>query len=129
MTDENVEVSDQYYLVVCPDTGTPLVEPFSTLEELAARLTALKDSDVTVMLFCGRRLYVSQGDMKYLFDDGHAEPVPLFTVPQPGENAVWESVVRFGAEASAQGIALGTPADVTGTEEVAEEPEEEEEED
>ena len=125
MTKKNVKVADQYYLVVCPDTGTPEVEPFSTLEELAARLTALKDSDVTVMPFCGRRLYVSQGDMKYLFDDGHAEPVPLFTVPKPSKSAVWEGVVRFGAEASAQGIALGTPADVTATEE----PEEEEEED
>ena len=120
MTTEN----SLYYLVICPDTGPPSVDFYESLEELAAKLVSLKDADVTVMPFCGRRLYVSQGDMRYLLDEGHHDPVPLFTIPQPDENATWEGTARFGSDASAPGIALGTPADI-----VEEEPEEEEEED
>ena len=113
-----------YYLVTCPDTGSPSVDFYETLEELAAKLVELKDTDVTVMPFCGRRLYVSQGDMRYLLDDGHHDPIPLFTIPLPDDNSNWEGTVRFGADAPEPGIALGTPADI-----VEEDSDEEEEED
>jgi len=120
MTDEK----PLYYLVVCPDTGSPSVEFYESLEGLATKLIELKDAEVTVMPFCGRRLYVSQGDMRYLLDDGHHDPIPLFTVPLPDDDAGWEATARFGADTTEPGIALGTPADI-----VEEEPEEEEEED
>jgi hypothetical protein len=134
MTDEmdGVEVTGQerplYYLVVCPDTGEPIVEICQTLEDLAGRLIDFEDIDAHVMPFCGRRLYVSEGDMKYLLDEGHAEPIPLFTVPKPGENAKWNSIVRFGTDAISSMLALGTPADVVEEESVEEPLEEEEEE-
>ena len=124
MTDEmdGVEVTGQerplYYLVVCPDTGEPIVEICQTLEALAGRLVDFEDIDAHVMPFCGRRLYVSEGEMRYLLDEGHADPIPLFTVPQPDENAKWNSVVRFGADVTVPGIALGTPADVIEEDEV-----------
>lgn len=115
------KTADTYYLVIFSDIGAPSVETFETLAQMAAALVDLQDSDITVMPFCGRRLYVSQGDMKYLFDQGHGAPIPLFTVPQPDDDATWDSTARFGAEATAQVIALGTPADVTEPEEEAEE--------
>lgn len=136
MTDEmdGVEITGQerplYYLVVCPDTGAPIVETCQTLEELAERLISLEGVDAHVMPFCGRRLYVSEGDMQYLLDEGHAEPIPLFTVPQPDENAKWHSIVRIGTDTISSMLALGTPADVVEEEEVVvDESLEEEEED
>jgi hypothetical protein len=112
-----------YYLVVCPDTGSPSVEFYETLDGLATKLIELQDTEVTVMPFCGRRLYVSEGELRYLLDDGHADPIPLFTVPTPSDGD-WKGTVRFGADTPDPGIALGTPADI-----VEEESEEEEEED
>jgi len=115
------KTADTYYLVIFSDIGAPSVETFETLEQMADALVDLQGSDITVMPFCGRRLYVSQGDMKYLLDEGHGAPIPLFTIPQPDDDAVYDSTARFGAEATAQVIALGTPADVTEPEEETEE--------
>ena len=127
MTAQPTEENPLYYLVVIPDIGEPEVEALTTLQEVAARLIELEGTDVTVMPFCGRRLYISEGPMQFLYDEGYADAIPLFTVPNwHSEETRWSSQARLGSEEIKNDLLLGSPTDVS--EESADDVSEEEDE-
>jgi hypothetical protein len=70
-----------FHAAVLHADGSFGVESFPTLEELAARIKALIDKDVTVFAFSGDRLHVSKPPFRHLLIPG-GEPVPLFDMPQ-----------------------------------------------
>tara|TARA_Y100001973_G_C5204622_1_gene340537 strand:- start:1814 stop:2194 length:381 start_codon:yes stop_codon:yes gene_type:complete len=126
MTKPESNEAPLYYLVIYAETGNPAIESYTSIEEMAERLKTLINEDVTVLPFCGRRLYISEGSMKFLWDDGHSPPIPLFTVPTPDDSTEWSGLARFGNAEAAEDFTLGSPADVISDEEpaVEEEPEE-----
>lgn len=69
-----------FHAAVLQSDGTFAVESFATLEELAARIKALIDRDVTVFAFSGDRLHISKPPFRHLLVPG-AAPVPLFDLP------------------------------------------------
>jgi hypothetical protein len=69
-----------FHAAVLQSDGSFGVESFGTLEELATRLKALINQDVTVFAFTGDRLHVSKPPLRYLLVPGR-DPVPLFDVP------------------------------------------------
>ncbi len=70
-----------FHAAVLQTDGTFGVESFSRLEDLAARIKALIDKDVTVFAFSGDRLHISKPPFRHLLVPG-AEPVALFDLPQ-----------------------------------------------
>jgi hypothetical protein len=66
------------HAVILNSDGDITVESFSTVQELAVRLKALIDRDVSVFPFVGQRLFISKPPMRYLMTpDGN---VPLFDI-------------------------------------------------
>lgn len=70
-----------FHAAILTSEGSFVVESFPTLEQLAARLRALIDADVTVFAFAGDRLQISKPPFRHLLVPG-ADPVPLFEIPQ-----------------------------------------------
>ena len=70
-----------FHAAVLQSDGTFGVESFARLEDLAARIKALIDRDVTVFAFSGDRLHISKPPFRHLLVPG-GEPVPLFDLPQ-----------------------------------------------
>ena len=70
-----------FHAAVLQSDGTFGVESFAKLEELAARIKALIDRDVTVFAFSGDRLHISKPPFRHLLIP-EGSPVPLFDLPQ-----------------------------------------------
>lgn len=70
-----------FHAAVLQSDGTFAVESFAKLEDLAARIKALIDKDVTVFAFSGDRLHISKPPFRHLLVPG-SDPVPLFDLPR-----------------------------------------------
>lgn len=69
-----------FHAAILHADGRYAVESFAALEELAARLKALINQDVSVFAFRGERLHVSKGPLRYLLVPG-GEPLALYDAP------------------------------------------------
>ena len=78
MTEENT--TDLFHVVVLQADGSFAAEVFNTAEELAARLKALINHDVSVACYQGKRLNISKPPMRHLMTP--AGNIPLFDTAQ-----------------------------------------------
>lgn len=78
MTEESQPNS--FHVVILQPDGEFATESFATAEELAARLKALINRDVSVACYQGVRLNISKPPMRHLMTP--AGNIPLFDAPQ-----------------------------------------------
>lgn len=72
------QIVSSCHVVILNTDGDITVESFTNVQDLAIRLKALIDRDVSVFPFVGQRLFISKPPMRYLMTpDGN---VPLFDI-------------------------------------------------